>query len=645
MNNLPEASENMTPTNVPPELADLGNIAISCSGGGYRASAFHLGSLDFLHKVGLLEKVTMLSTVSGGTITGAKYVCSLSQATANGQTDFYEDFYNELYQFILEARLPDQWLERLHPEDTDKPSLIAAAADVYNEKLFDEMRFDQLLNVREQMHLQEIVFNTTELRTGIAFRFRVGRGGSIGNYNIPMAWEFLEEVRIADVVAASSCFPGGFEPIVFPDDFKFVDNWQTLKQKVITKTKEAQARNPQYHDFLAKTLNSLDSFTEEPLPLVDGGIYDNLGIDSLFVADARLQRKGENDKRFNTLIISDTDNIGIATDTDDLNETASLLKISLPIPGNWFNRITIKQIRKGVRWSFVILLISTISFALWGILDLVAVGHISLQSVFLIWTALVFGLITFLFGKVNKFFNNTAKIPEGNDKKSKSSNKFIASLQEIIFDWNVLLKTAGDLSIVDLINMTGLRLLSISSLFLALLKGQRRQSYEFIDALQKTDNLVHKMRQNQGELEELKDHKSLSVINNFILEMAPKSRNFWEKKHQFSLPEYLTPTPEMEQIAIDATQTPTTLWLNENPETAETELDTVVSCGQFTMCFTLLRQIEAMANRPNSKLSPETEAVQQRIKLAWKKFQQNPKMWVGKNREQGLQDWHEYPKE
>ncbi|MBD0303661.1 MAG: hypothetical protein ICV85_16285 [Tolypothrix sp. T3-bin4] len=43
-------------------------------------AAFHLRYLDLLQQVGLLDRVTMLSTVSGGTITGAKYVLVRTQA-------------------------------------------------------------------------------------------------------------------------------------------------------------------------------------------------------------------------------------------------------------------------------------------------------------------------------------------------------------------------------------------------------------------------------------------------------------------------------------------------------------------------------------------------------------------------------------
>src|SRR5579864_796576 len=46
-------------------------IALALSGGGSRAMAFHLGCLRALHDRGLLEKVRVVSTVSGGSVIGA----------------------------------------------------------------------------------------------------------------------------------------------------------------------------------------------------------------------------------------------------------------------------------------------------------------------------------------------------------------------------------------------------------------------------------------------------------------------------------------------------------------------------------------------------------------------------------------------
>jgi predicted acylesterase/phospholipase RssA len=41
-------------------------IAIYLSGGGYRAAAFHLGTLAYLNRVNLLKNVVSIATVSGG---------------------------------------------------------------------------------------------------------------------------------------------------------------------------------------------------------------------------------------------------------------------------------------------------------------------------------------------------------------------------------------------------------------------------------------------------------------------------------------------------------------------------------------------------------------------------------------------------
>src|SRR5688572_32963733 len=48
-------------------------LGLSLSGGGYRAAAFHLGTLKKLSEMGVLERVDVLSTISGGSITGAAY--------------------------------------------------------------------------------------------------------------------------------------------------------------------------------------------------------------------------------------------------------------------------------------------------------------------------------------------------------------------------------------------------------------------------------------------------------------------------------------------------------------------------------------------------------------------------------------------
>ena len=48
-------------------------IGLALSGGGYRAATYHIGTLRALHRLGILDHVDVLSSVSGGSITAAYY--------------------------------------------------------------------------------------------------------------------------------------------------------------------------------------------------------------------------------------------------------------------------------------------------------------------------------------------------------------------------------------------------------------------------------------------------------------------------------------------------------------------------------------------------------------------------------------------
>src|SRR5688572_18149828 len=64
-------------------------IGLSLSGGGYRATAFHLGTLKKLQAMNILERVAVISTISGGSITGAYYCLN---------KDNYPVFESSLYE-------------------------------------------------------------------------------------------------------------------------------------------------------------------------------------------------------------------------------------------------------------------------------------------------------------------------------------------------------------------------------------------------------------------------------------------------------------------------------------------------------------------------------------------------------------------
>ena len=84
----------------------LGKIALSLSGGGGRAAGFHLGTLAYLDHVDLLKDVSILSSVSGGSVIAAKY--ALTQRTAREEEPFHDTFrrfYKEFFEFCMHSDL------------------------------------------------------------------------------------------------------------------------------------------------------------------------------------------------------------------------------------------------------------------------------------------------------------------------------------------------------------------------------------------------------------------------------------------------------------------------------------------------------------------------------------------------------------
>ena len=243
----------------------LGRIGLSLSGGGYRAAGFHLGTLDLLSRLGCLTDVAVLSTVSGGTLLGCRYALSLARG------EDFATFFRRAYRFLFDTNVIAAAVETLSgPDAPERRALITGAARVYmRDDFLGAATLGDLMDAGT--HLEEMFFNATEFRTGQAFRFQVGRHrGRIGNRRVSIPRATARLVRLADVAAASSCFPGGFEPFVFPDDF---------------------------------TLPSGFQWKGRPIPLMDGGIYDNQGTAALLLADRRGTAVG---RRIDLFVVSDS---------------------------------------------------------------------------------------------------------------------------------------------------------------------------------------------------------------------------------------------------------------------------------------------------------------------------------------------------
>ena len=113
------------------------SIGISLSGGGYRAATFHLGTLSFLNQVQvsngktLLDCVSVMSTVSGGSITGLRYMLALAKK------ENINDMMQELFNFLYHEDLVEDAFANMEKGRTNNgTSLIKIMASIYDEKLF-----------------------------------------------------------------------------------------------------------------------------------------------------------------------------------------------------------------------------------------------------------------------------------------------------------------------------------------------------------------------------------------------------------------------------------------------------------------------------------------------------------------------------
>lgn len=255
---------------------DLGIIGLALSGGGSRAIAFHLGCLRALHKLELLEKISVVSTISGGSVIGAAYkthkgtfeefdiqiqtllrrglartmaknfisILGVKIIIAFSITAVFAFVWTtlRLAAFLLSLLLPIKvgFLNQLResrspfPRFASRTSLLEKAL---NELIFKGLQLNQLSETAPSL-----VVNATELRTGTAFRFARQESGSwrLGRLT-------HNDVPLAHAVAASAAYP------LFLPAF---DEVQEFEKK---------------GHFQAHRIN-----------LTDGGVYDNLGLSNFW---------------------------------------------------------------------------------------------------------------------------------------------------------------------------------------------------------------------------------------------------------------------------------------------------------------------------------------------------------------------------
>lgn len=200
-------------------------IGLALSGGGFRAAAFHLGVFRQLKSLGLLQKVELLSCVSGGSIAGA--VVALGWNDVDAALDRLEH-----YVRTRSIAVSSVLTGLLDPFETRTEKL----AQSYDADLFRGATLGQLKDA------PRTYFNATNLATGNLFFIAAGGGKPAEMGDHELGHQSAESFLVSRAVAASSSFPPVFPPL-------------RLSETEFPRTD-----------------------TVEYVTLTDGGVYDNLGI-------------------------------------------------------------------------------------------------------------------------------------------------------------------------------------------------------------------------------------------------------------------------------------------------------------------------------------------------------------------------------
>lgn len=229
-------------------------IGLALSGGGSRAAAFHLGCLRALNDLRILEKVGVLSTISGGSLIGAYYAYTPEKS--------FEEFEQSM-RLILREGLQKRILKELLKPKNLLPAMGSftkarvhdlallrgkelhfrrehSRTDLFRLVLRDRLYADIRIDAPRRNNM-DVVIGSCDIRTGSAFRFGSTSSGSYRHGSL-----VDPKVDLALAVAASAAYPI-FLPAL-DRTWQFTKNGARREQRVL---------------------------------LTDGGVYDNLGLQVL----------------------------------------------------------------------------------------------------------------------------------------------------------------------------------------------------------------------------------------------------------------------------------------------------------------------------------------------------------------------------
>lgn len=253
---------------------DGARIGLALSGGGFRAAAFHVGVLMRLEELGILQRLSYVSAVSGGAITAAVYGMLDEDANCRGGRTRATELY-ELLRHRMSTNLRGQAFFGT-PLAAARTLLSFAIPGVQRAPLFvNALERAFFGGARLSTMPPWLVINATNLRTGKAWKFTREHCGDYAAGVIPSAG-----LTLAQAVGASAAYPG------LVDAYPLRTRWELMRQPdggspwwpALSDVQQVEAErwNRRFAERHGPTV----------FPLVDGGVYDNEGVTSLRSAGA-----------------------------------------------------------------------------------------------------------------------------------------------------------------------------------------------------------------------------------------------------------------------------------------------------------------------------------------------------------------------
>jgi predicted acylesterase/phospholipase RssA len=217
---------------------EITSVGLCFSGGGFRASFFALGVLRYLAESGAIDRVVAVSAVSGGSIAAAAAADRWREfeAAGGGGTAYLEKIDQPFRTVVTTKSIRRRWMfgsvSALIPFTGGRGG---AYSRVLARNLYQHKR------VADLTRQPEFILNSTDLTKGRTFQVAPAY---IGGYDYGYQDPTPTSVKLGDAVAASAAFPPSFTVVY-------------LKTKRL----------------------SLPTAPPKVISLVDGGVYDNLGLE------------------------------------------------------------------------------------------------------------------------------------------------------------------------------------------------------------------------------------------------------------------------------------------------------------------------------------------------------------------------------